>query len=423
MFALADVAGGGIHIKPSGNGDRLGIHLHINHRAVLAPVPCLQSHALTAGVVQQPLQLAGADCAVPVLQAQRMHFCFAVSQHGGKGRAAFGQPSFFIQNVNAIRRRLQQGSLAHGFGQRGMLCRFPVRRFLLQRAGTQCHQQGQFGPIAAQFPHLPGQPAQQAADQQHQQGIDDQMARIAPAVTRFHIQRPRAVGHADGVRHRLGQRRGLVLGGGQHLNLVAVRMLTPQAVAIATPGQPVQAGVLQHIRKTHQRNGKTPEHRRHATFPVQEYRHAAHRAHAALHQREGPGQRHLAAVARHESFLVARRVGQQIMANRLFITLQRVDLPHHAVWCQLQRHHAGVVSHQRVGIGIEIIQLAMPLPHHGAERIGGGQRTVDGHLHRIAPVTGIGQCLRAGNVLILTRSHTHHRHAYQEGKQGHEQAG
>jgi hypothetical protein len=65
-------------------------------------------------------------------------------------------------------------------------------------------------------------------------------------------------------------------------------------------------------------------------------------------------------LSRAEGFLVARRVGQQIMAKRLFIALERIDLPYHPIRGQLQRHHAGVVSHQRAGIGIEIIQLAMP---------------------------------------------------------------
>jgi hypothetical protein len=48
------------------------------------------------------------------------------------------------------------------------------------------------------------------------------------------------------------------------------------------------------------------------------------------------GQRHLPAVAGDEGFLVARRVGQQIMAQRLFIALERIDLPHHPIRGQLQ---------------------------------------------------------------------------------------
>ena len=235
MLAFGNIARGSIQIAPAANIHGLGIDLYLDLAAILAAVACFEVIALSAFVLQQLREQAGRHGVIPVGQLPLLlaHFIRHITQHAGEGIAEFGEPAIFIQDVDAIRRRLQQRGLAHGFCQRRVFGRLTIRGFLCQCAGAQCHQQGQFGAVAAQLQHLPGQPAQQNADAQHQRTIDRDALLVAPAILWLHIQRPHPVRHIDVVMHWIVQLLALAVCAGNDLHLFGVRMPSPQTVLIA----------------------------------------------------------------------------------------------------------------------------------------------------------------------------------------------
>ena len=159
----------------------------------------------------------------------------------------------------------------------------------------------------------------------------------------------------------------------------------PELVGIALLAQPGQARRGQCLRKTQRDIGKPPKYGL-LLFIIQENRQTPYQPGAALRQRQGPGQRQLAGVARQNGFLVLPRVFQLVETKAFFIARQRNHLTDDPTRRKGQGRNAGIEREHFGGDRFKTRYLPMPLPNERSNGIGGRQGPLDAALQGLGMV-------------------------------------
>ena len=183
-------------------------------------------------------------------------------------------------------------------------------------------------------------------------------------------------------------------------------MNSGQLVAEALFGLLTQTRVVEHLRKSNQHRGEAPQYA--LTGPViEKHGQSADGPQPTLQEFERSGQGQLAGVAGQKSFLVARRVGQQVVSDGFFIAGQRRDFANHASRRQLQRGRTGVIRQHPDGRGLKVVDFAATLPHQSGQRVSGRERTLNVALNLVRMVTDLVSQTGAlfGNALLFGLAH------------------
>ena len=161
----------------------------------------------------------------------------------------------------------------------------------------------------------------------------------------------------------------------------------PQGPAVTGPVQGGHVRRVQDVGEADHGAGEAPEGPGRVA-PGQVEGQAPHRAQAALDQVERPRQGESARVPGQKGFLGAPGVGQQVVADGLFVARQGVALAHHPARRQLHRAHPGIKRQDLPPQAVEILAVSARLAHPHRQRGRARQGVLQGQLQALGDIPG-----------------------------------